>query len=359
MDDIHDEKNTVSELERAKIIKGVTDTVLPMAVVDATKKEGEQLSTWTLTVGTPWHEQDAYHYLRDTGEFGFHNSPLMYPVDESAEGAVYIEHKQLQGYYRLAWEEHIPVKGVISLYNKAGHRGFGRMYLLSLIAAIDLGLPFHSFPHDQIPVDEYGSPTGPVSAGVDYASMLEIRGKVIDSKNRSKFALAYGVVLPTGAAVIVDGIVGHYSQLKCEGHVTKVQGQFKTFRTTGVEMNGKGEEFFSLLSRNPNLDLLPFWVKGKKEMRLEMQLAPWLEMGKIMISDKDTPFLNALRKALWEFPHGNLDVLDALFAFAKTIPEILQLEAQPKGALAGPNDLSIGKRQPNPFSSFGRRRYGT
>lgn len=232
------------------------------------------------------------------------------------------------------------------------------MYLLSLIAAMDLGLPFHSFPANQLPIGNDGHYTGPVSAGVDYASMLEIRGKVIDSKNRSKFALAYGVVLPTGAAVIVDGIVGHYTQLKCEGHVTKIQGSQKNFRTTGVEMNGKGEEFFSLLSRNPHLDLLPFWVKGKKEFRLEMQLAPWMEMGKIMISDEDTPFLNELRKALWEFPHGNLDVLDAVFAYAKTIPEVLQLEAQPVGGLQTPNNLE-GKKKKNPFSSFGRRRYAS
>lgn len=358
MDDIHDEKNTVSETERTKIIKVVTDTVLPMAVVDATKKEGEQLQTWTLTVGTPWHEHDAYHYLRGTGEFGFHNSPLLMPVSEDAEGAVYFDHKKLQGWFRLMWADNIPYDAVISLYNKTGHRGFGRMYLLSLVAAMDLGLPFHSFPHKDIPKDEYGQPSVPVSAGVDYASMLEIRGKHTDPKNRSKFALAYGVVLPNGSAVIMDGIVGHFSQLKCEGHVNKIQGMFRNFRTTGVEMNGKGEEFFSLLSRNPNLDLLPFWVKGNKESRLELQLAPWIEMGKIMISDDDTPFLNELRKALWEFPYGNLDVLDAVYAFAKTIPDVLQVDRSPAGGIAGPNDLARQQRRQNPFSAFGRRRYG-
>lgn len=359
MDDIHDEKNTVSDLERSKIIKIVTDTVLPMAVVDATKEEGEQLSTWTITVGTPWHAQDAYHYLKETGEFGFHNSPLMWPVDEEAEGAVYFEHKKLEGYFRLAWPDHIPPKSVISLYNKAGHRGFGRMYMLSLIAAMDLGLNFHSFPADAIPVDRYGTATGPVTAGVDYASMLEIRGKVIDSGNRSKFALAYGVVLPSGSAVIIDGIVGHFTQLQCEGHVRAVQQKHKGFRTTGVEMNGKGEEFFSLLARNPEMDLFPFWVKGKKEYRLEMQLGPWLEMGKIMISDADTPFLNEVRKALWEFPHGNLDVLDALFAFAKTIPDVLTVDAPPTGGLSTPNVHLSERVSTNPFGSFGRRRYAS
>lgn len=358
MDDIHDEKNTVSELERSKIIKIVTDTVLPMAIVDASKKEGEQLMTWIITVGTPWHEQDAYHYLKDTGEFGFHNTPLMWACDEDREGAVYFDHKKLQGWYVLAWEEHVPKKSIIQLYNKTGHRGFGRMYLLSLIASFELGLQFHSFPTESLPKDTYGHYTVPVSAGVDYASMIELRGKVTDLRNRSKFALAVGVVLPTGSAVIVDGIVGHFTQLKAEGHVQKIAGLHKTFRTTAVEMNGKGEEFFSIISRNPSLDLLPFWVKGDKLHRLEMQLGPWLEMGKIMIADGDTPFLNEVRKALWEFPHGNLDVLDAIYAFTKTIPEILQLERPPVGGIVTPNQLQ-SKRRDNPFNiGFAQRRYG-
>lgn len=361
LDDIHDEKNTISELERTKIIKVVTDTILPMAITDASKKEGEQLLTWIIAVGTPWHESDAYHYLRDTGEFGFHNTPLMWPVSDDTEGAVYFDHKKLQGWFRLAWEENIPQKSIIQLYNKSGHRGFGRMYLLSLIASNELGLSFHSFPEKMLDnyKDEFGSFTVPVSAGVDYASMIEIRGKVIDPKNRSKFALAYGVVLPTGIAVVVDGIVGHFTQLKAEGHVLKVQGAHRTFRTTGVEMNGKGEEFFSILSRQPSIDLLPFWVTGKKEQRLETQLAPWLEMGKILISDADTEFLNAVRKALWEFPHGNLDVLDAIYAFAKTIPEVLTIDKPPmNGGINLPNQMGYKGRN-NPFSAFGRRRYGT
>lgn len=356
MDDIHDEGNSSSELERAGIVKRVAETVFPMAVRDATQKEGEQLTTWTLAVGTPWNEQDAYHYMKETGEFGFLYSPLLFPVNEGDPGAVYFDHKQLQGWYRIAWEERIPYDSVISLYNLSGHRGFWRMYLLSLIGASDLGLPFMSFPADKI--KDYEKDYNLVACGgVDYASMIEIRGKPIDSKNRSKFALAYGYILPTRVFVITGGMLGHYTQLKAEGHVEKVQGMHKNYRTTGVEMNGKGEEFFAVLARKPELDLLPYWTgKTAKDKRLETELGPWLEMGKIMVSDEDTPFLNDLRKALWEFPHGNLDVLDAVFGVSKTIPDVLVVEKQPDDQIL-PHARRKRKHK-NPFGAFGMRRYG-
>lgn len=356
MDDIHDEKNSSSELERAYIVKVVAETVFPMAVRDATRPEGDQLETWSLTVGTPWHEQDAYHYIKDTGEFGYLFSPLLFPANEGDEGAVEFDHKELKGWYRLAWEDRIPYDGVISLYNLSGHRGFWRMYLLSLIGSSDMGLPFVSFPHEKI--QEYESKYNLVScAGVDYASMIEVRGKHIDPKNRSKFALAYGYILPTRVFVITGGITGHYTQLRAEGHVEKVQGMHDNFRTTGVEMNGKGEEFFAVLARKPNLDLFPYWTgKIKKEKRLESELGPWMEMGKIMVSDEDTPFLNDLRKALWEFPYGNLDVLDAVYGVSKTIPDVLVVDLEPTEE-NDPVNRHKAKNN-NPFSAFGMRRYG-
>jgi hypothetical protein len=327
---------------------------MPMVVTDATKEEGQRLETWTLTVGTPWHEQDAYHFLKETGEFGYLYSPLMYPVKEGDPGAVWFDHKQLQGWYRLAWEDHIPKESIISLYNKSGHRGFGRMYLLSLIAAMDLGLPFMSFPHKVIK-DLMEDHELEFAGGVDYASVMEVRNRVMDTRNRSKFAMAYGCILPQRVFVVTGGMTGHYTQLRAEGHVEQVQGMHKRYRTTGVEMNGKGEEFYSVLSRKPELDLFPYWTgKTEKTKRHEMQVGPWLEMGKIMISDEDTPFLNDLRRALWEFPHGNLDVLDALYGITQVIPDVLVVDKKVEGKL---ETKERPKTLKNPFSAFGARRY--
>jgi hypothetical protein len=358
MDDIHDEKNSASELERSYIVKVVAETVFPMAVRDATRPEGDQLETWSLTVGTPWHEQDAYHYIKDTGEFGYLFSPLLFPANEGDEGAVEFDHKELKGWYRLAWEEKIPFDGVCSLYNLSGHRGFWRMYLLSLIGASELGLPFMSFPFEKI--KEFESTHNLIScAGIDYASIQkELQNSKVDPKNRSKFALVYGYILPSRVFVITGGMLGHYTQLKAEGHVKKVQGMHDNHRTTGVEMNGKGEEFFSVVARDSTVDLLPVWTgKQSKDTRTEMEVGPWLEMGKIMISDEDTPFLNDLRKALWEFPYGNRDVLDATWVLTKTIPDILIVDNLPDENHERDPAKRFKKKKTNPFKSFGARRY--
>jgi hypothetical protein len=347
MDDIHDEKNTVSELERSKVVKVLTDTILPMIVPDGEKEEGQQLETWILAVGTPWHEDDAYHYMQETGEFLFCFTPLLFPVDEVAEGAIYFEHKKLIGWYRLGWPERCPPKVVRLFYNLAGHRGFGRMYLLSLAASNELGIPFHSFPNEEIP-------KGPIYGGVDYASVIEIRGKVMDAKNRDKFAFYWGVITPKQTLVIIDGIVGHFTQLQSEGHVNAIETFYLDYQTTGVEMNGKGEEFFAVRSRNPNASMFPYWVQGRKPDRLEKDLAPWIENGRILISDADTHALNFLRKALTEFPHGNMDCLDAVYAIAKCVPHILQNPYVQEGTFVDPNAMTPKKRF-NPFGQMGRR----
>ena len=350
LDDIHDEKNTISQTERSKVVKILTDTIMPMIVPDGTKPEGEQLETWTLAVGTPWHEEDAYHYMRDTGEFQFCFTPLLYPVSEGAEGGVYFEHKKLVGWFRLGWEDRCPPKVVKSFYNLSGHRGFGRMYLLSLTASNELGIPYHGYPEAQVETEKHELP---MYGGVDYASVIEIRGKIMDAKNRSKFALYWGYVTPQQSLVIVDGIVGHYTQLQSERNVHALQNAYLKYQTTGVEMNGKGEEFYAVMSRTPTIHMYPFWVSGRKPERLETQLAPWIELGKILINDKDTDALNFLRKALAEFPHGNLDALDALYAIAQCIPHILQVPTTPKGSINAPNNFASAVRN-NPFGNIGR-----
>lgn len=357
LDDIHDEKNTVSELERSKVVKVVAETIMPMIVPDGSKESGQQLETWTLAVGTPWHESDAYHYMQDTGEFRFCNTPLLYPVAEDTPGAHYFNHKKLVGWYTLGWPDRCPPPVVETFYNLSGHRGFGRMYLLSLVASNELGIPFHGYNHENLPKNNLNQIIGPVYAGVDYASVIEIRGKVMDPKNRSKFALYWALVLDNQTVVVLDGIVGHFSQIQSEGHVAATQNAFLGFQTTGIEMNGKGEEFYALLRRRPELMVYPYWVSGmSKPDRIERDLAPWIEMGKILISDEETDALDFLRKALAEFPHGNLDVLDAIYGIAQCIPHVLQLPVTPATGINTPAQLRVNNDKPyNPFAYIGRR----
>lgn len=348
IDDIHDEMNTVSILEREKVIQILKSTILPLSIQDTTKIVGYRMVTWMVAVGTPWTDDDAYHYLKDTGEYEFLSTPIMEFCLPGEPGAVEFDHKELQGWFKLLWPERYPAEVITSQYNLSGKREFGRMYLLDLSMADEIGLKYHAYPAEQI------DKKWPFSGGNDYASTIEIRGKVADEKNRSLFALCWGAKLPTGGAVIYDGVVGRVTQAEGESHVIKGQEMFPNYATTAVEMNGKGEEFFALLQRHPNIKLLPFWTGGaSKKNRHERELSPWLESGLIRISDADTPFLRALRKALKEWPNGNLDVIDAVYAFAKTIPDVLVV---PDFSETLPGYMRRQKvKKINPFTAFGQR----
>ena len=351
LDDIHDESNTVSAAERAKVVQTLKSTILPLAIQDVTKAPGQRMVTWILAVGTPWTEDDAYHYLKETGEFAFYSVPIMRVAAEGEPGAVLFDHKDLLGWYVPNWPERFPEKVIRSLYNQVGKREFYRMFLLSLEGAEEIGISFQGYPSHVI------DRRWPTSGGVDYATTIEIRGKTMDNRNRSKFAVCWGMKLPTGGAVVYDGFSGFVSQLEAENHVEKGQMAFPNYGQTGVEMDGVGAQFFEILMRKPHLTLLPFWTGGaSKRNRHERELSPWTEMGMIKISDADTDFLNHLRKALREWPNGSLDEIDALYAFAKTIPDVLVV---PDSSDSLPDyTRRKDKKKGNPFAHIndGRRR---
>lgn len=354
LDDIHDEENTVSVRERQNVINKVTGTILPFVVEDAGKPEGERMSTWFMVPGTPWDEGDAYHYLKETGEFEFLETPVMAPCDEEDEGVIEIDessmtvanHTDIYGWWKLKWHEKFNINTIITWRNRTGKREFARMYLLDLSAAKETGLKYLLYPHENIDLK------WPAGGGVDYASTIEIRGKKMDLKQRSRFAMAYGLKTPMNRAVIYDGISGHVSQLQAEGYVERAQEMFYNWYNSGVEMDGKGEELYALLARKPGVRLLPFWTGGKsKRNRQERELGPWLELGVVMISDADTDYLTRLRKALDDWPNGNMDEIDSVYAYCKTIPDVLRVPKQ-ENELAAPVRQ---ERKRSPFVAFGRK----
>lgn len=314
IDDIHDEGNTISERERRMVIKKVTGTIFPTIVQDE-----NEMRSWNVWVGTPWTEDDAYHYVRDTGEFRFTNTPLMREVTQDYDGAVEIRHDDyLNGWYVLTSPDRFGPKAVIREYNKSGKREFARMYMLDLEQAQEDGLRYHSYPSEMI---DY---TWPAGGGCDYASIMQEAQK--DKDSRSYFAHLYGVLTPQNQIVVVDGVVERCTQLQAEKHLARPQVVFKNFRQTAFEADGKGEEALAVFLRNPGLYLMPVTTKGvAKTRRHEIQLAPWLEMGAVRISDADTPALNHLRSELRKWPHWRLDATDALTHLLRIFPEALVL----------------------------------
>lgn len=323
IDDIHNEKNSVSVLERNNVINILTKTILPMSVQDETKAKGERLITWLVAVGTPWDEEDAYHYLKNTGQFDFIETPGMKAVEEDDPDAFYIGAEDMKivyqdiiGWWKTPWPEHFSKRIVIgwrALYNK---RGFWQMVMMDLNVAKETGLKYQTYPSNDIDI------RWPASGGVDYASVEEMRGKDIDLKDRSMFALCAGFKLPTLGAVVADGVAGFFSQLQGENYIESFQNKYPLWSNCGVEMNGKGEEFYYHMMNKPLVRLMPQWTGAvKKTRRHEAILSPLLEDGTLKISDAQTDFMLFVRKSLDDFPNGNLDVLDAMVSFVKTIPE--------------------------------------
>ena len=125
---------------------------------------------------------------------------------------------------------------------------------------------------------------------------------------------------------------------------------FYGHRGTVFESDGKGEEALQLFMRNPNLTLVPMQTHGQgKPERLERQLGPWMENGRILISDEETPFLQFLRKCLRKYPQWFKDPIDAAYWAVRGMPEVLTLVRTAAGI---PGAMRKRKRR-NPFHSVG------
>ena len=364
VDDIHNEKNTVSKRELQGVINIVTGTLMPMVVYDK-QKVGENLGrstgegsgarkvTWEIWEGTPWVEGDVYHYLEGTGEYVVENTPAMVAAVEEGENVFEITpadmplvvHSDLLGKWKLLWPERFDVRALVTWRNKVGKRDFWRMFLLNLTRATETGLKYMTYPAGEI------DHKWMAVAGNDYASTIELKGRRMAMEDRARFALCYMQKTPLGGAVVSGGVSGHYSQLQAEGLGVTAQGLFPNFRHISVEMNGVGEQFYGLLSRHPGIRLYPFWSgKAAKRDRQERELGPWLELGVILISDAETEFLVRLRKALDDWPNGDMDEIDALLAATKGMPEVLKMEDDVETRRPGTEKV----KSENPFARIGR-----
>jgi hypothetical protein len=348
IDDIHDERNSSSDRNRAEVVKIVSDTILPMAV-----KDNERLITWEIAVGTPWAEDDAYHYLKNTGQMDFIAIPVMEKAEEGDPDAVYVDgvnrdgltFPDIVGWWKMTWPEMFGPKAIIRERATAGLRGFARMFLLDLKAAKVHGLRYFTFPHQNI------DPRWPAGGGCDLATV--IKKKLVDDPGRDYFSLAYGLKDPLNRLIVMDGIFEQCTQAQAEEHLKKPQSIFTNWRNTVIEGDGAGETFYvALMLRNPGLRLHMMKTGGKsKQHRQERELGPWLETAMVLISDADTPYLNALRKALDDFPEGNNDIRDGLYWLCRGFPETLKMpeerdELPQVGAQSG--------KANNPFAKMGR-----
>ncbi len=303
LDDIHDENNTSSEKELSNVIRVLVGTILKACVSE----------TWKLAVGTPWVEGDALDYLEKTGLFTVINTPIF---REKPGSPIVFNGTPIE----LTWPEEKGLKYIENEYASdltPGKSEFHRMLLLDLTKIQQRVFTWQSYPAKDIVA------TWPMTIGCDYAgTMNEYKNRTGDN---DYFALAYVMKLPTGGAVIYDGVREHCTQDQAEMRVLSSQAMFRGHIITVVEADGKGEEFLQTIRRNPGLKLLGLKTGGKgKAKRFERVLQPALASGLVKISDADTPFLRALRKELADYPNGRHDdTLDAVYWALRGMPDVL------------------------------------
>ena len=323
VDDIHTEENTSSDRELQRVRKLLTGTIFP------TRRPNDP---WTIFIGTPWVDKDVLQAVKQTGEYVSVRTPV---YDEAGDPT---------------WPSGM-AKEQIERERKqdiTGGAEFARMFMLDLEAAQHRVFKYHLYP------SHLCNPMWVSVGGLDFASIMDPTRR---TAQHSHFALAYVLKRPEGGAVVFDGILEQCSQVEAEGHVEKAQAMFPFWQGVVVEQIGVGDQFFQMLYRKPNMKLIPM-PRGKrmgaKSDRLSKGLAPWLENGRVRISDAETKYLSALRQFFNRYPNVTAhdpgwDAADALYWALLGMPDALVLEP------VGPDYLMAGGagKPANPFKSLG------
>jgi len=238
-------------------------------------------------------------------------------VPEGTPGAELVEVTQTpkggdviySAWAKLTWPEKFHQKRIAGCYRRSGSKGFARMYLLDLSSVAGGRLRdewLHKYPLNRVGLD------WPIYMGLDYAST----GDVIKDKERDYCGLAVVRAIP-GMAVLVDGVREQMSRGEAEKKVRAIASMYPTLKAIGVEMEGRGEEFYGQLATTGTLPLVPMKTRGKsKGFRFEDVMAKHFEFSHVWLSDIETPFLNAFREE-WTAWDGTQkthdDTLDAVY----------------------------------------------
>jgi hypothetical protein len=330
IDDIHDRDNASSERERKVVVDILVKTILKTVI-----KKDDKMDTWLIAVGTPWALDDAYYTMKNTGQYNFISVPAMTRSAEGEKDAVYIDGKNrdgvvfddVVGWWKLNFPKYFGVKSVIK-ERADGKASFWQMIMLDLATSATGRMKYYEYPADQIGEGWI------VVGGADPTNS--------DNESEtggSHFALAFIAKIPTGGAVVIDGVLERCSQLKAENYILAAQNRFSNWQFTAVEAVGGGLGFIQTLQRNANIRIVASGLKGISDAKVRSKKdrwlndgAKWFEDGTVKISNADTPFLNALRR-MFDKIHDldpktdyAFDAGDATYHALKSMPDVLQVQ---------------------------------
>ena len=321
-DDLHDEKNTRSQAEMKKIVDLF---------------EGNIAATWigaggSPTLGvfcTPWSKQDVYQVMLRTGRFKHVKLPVF---KEDPDGEVIPEENEdgqkalpewVGRKVRLTWPEVFTMSRVVDMMHTYKTR-FGQMALLDIELSKPKNMRYQEFPHQDI---QWGF--WPLIDGVDPVGVIQ---GVSSGDGISHFALVHLLKTPYNSLVIGDGVLEKCDAFAGEDHIMEsVRTYSKTHRGTSIESNGVGAIFIGNITRNrgykPHAHTVSELGVGSKKERQYRFLQPLFASGGLLVSNQDTPFLNAVREYLDNFPNFDRDsylwdVGDAIAIGALDVPEV-------------------------------------
>ena len=326
VDDLHNDDNTTSDREFQRVVRILTGTIFP------TRTPHNPL---TVFVGTPWLTDDVLERVIQTGLYIEDVTPVYTPGGD-------VQFDWEEGLVKLTWPEYMGRDQIIKEYNQditPNKSEFARMMLCDLSRSEGSVFRWQDYPYKEI------NTAWNANGGCDYASIPDPTKR---DPNRSHYALAYMLKNPvTNTLVVYDGVLEQCTQEIGEKHLVTAQSIFVNWGFTVVEGDGKGEEFIAVLRRNPGTRIDARKTGGKRKAdRLVLGLGPWLANGRVMISDGDTPFLNALRRFLSLYPNvtrndPGWDAADSVYWALHAFPECLTMEY--RGASVEPDYTNLAK----------------
>lgn len=320
IDDIHNEKNTSSDRE----LKAVKAKVLADFIYAPAK------GAWLVMVGTPWVEGDALDEFAKSNEFVVVDVPAYMEIDPRTLEPQMPQNEWFEeGEYVYLWPEERGADWVRKKKRISTPAEFARMVQLNIEKSLVKELAYQTFPARDIKWMEW-----PVNFGIDPVNIVKaVSGKEGGS---SHFACAFALRSPHNNVVIGDGILEKVDRPTAEQMVVERSKTFRNFRGAAVEMDGGGIAFAATL-KSMGILLRPYstndikkaikWQGTGKANRQYEFLVRLLSYGAVVISDGDTPFLNAARRWLDRFPNFDprapeWDVGDSIVMAVFDIPEI-------------------------------------
>lgn len=353
-DDIHDLNNSTSQTERATVVKQMTSVVLKTVI-----REVDKLKTWVFVVGVPWAKDDTYQLLADSGQYDYEVLPAMRKAKEDEPGAVYLDgvnetkgvtYDDLVGWWVLEWPEKFGVNSIM-FERSLGKYEFWQMIMMDIDTAGSGSLKYYTYPADEVDYE------WPVQAGVD---PVNVDKPPQQGARRSNFSIAFIGERPRGGGVLIDGVLEQCGLVQAENHMLAGQTRFQNMRPYAVENVGGGAMFIQAVRRNSLVRVIESGLKGisekvvsDKRTRFMNDCAPLFEDATILVSDANTPFLNAFRSLMDNFydldpKHSEeFDVADSIFHALRNMPYILARRLREEKAVS----VSLPKKK-HPLSGI-------